>query len=167
MTTEMKEMLLRQMCAAIDMLENAMDVCPDDLWDEGGEQPQFWYIAYHALFWLDFYSSESIEGYQPPVPFNLDEMDPAGLYPDRVYTREELLTYLEFGRNKVKAAIGNLTAEKALSRFVFGTLDISYGEMFLYNMRHVQHHAAQLNQLLRLHKQNAPRWVRQGRIILN
>jgi hypothetical protein len=32
-------------------------------------------------------------------------------------------------------------------------------EVFLYNMRHVQHHMAQLNLLLRQRIDDAPKWV--------
>ena len=34
-----------------------------------------------------------------------------------------------------------------------------FGELFLYNLRHVQHHAAQLNLILRQTIDRAPRWV--------
>jgi hypothetical protein len=36
--------------------------------------------------------SASDKGFTPPAPFTLDEMDERGLLPDRVYTKEELLT---------------------------------------------------------------------------
>ena len=39
---------------------------------------------------------------------------------------------------------------------------MSNGELLLYNMRHVQHHAAQLNLLLRQTTNSAPRWVSKG-----
>lgn len=39
---------------------------------------------------------------------------------------------------------------------------MSNGELLLYNMRHVQHHAAQLNMLLRQATDSAPRWVSKG-----
>jgi uncharacterized damage-inducible protein DinB len=40
---------------------------------------------------------------------------------------------------------------------------MSNGELLLYNMRHVQHHAAQLNMLLRRRTNSAPpRWVSKG-----
>ena len=47
-------------------------------------------------------------------------------------------------------------------RCAFDWLDLSIAELLLYNMRHVQHHAAQLNTLLRQHGTDAPRWVRQS-----
>jgi hypothetical protein len=42
--------------------------------------------------------------------------------------------------------------------------NFSVFEILLYNMRHVQHHAAQLNQLLRISIQDAPKWVSQAEI---
>ena len=39
---------------------------------------------------------------------------------------------------------------------------MSNGELLLYNMRHVQHHAAQLNMLLRQATDSAPDWVSKG-----
>jgi uncharacterized damage-inducible protein DinB len=39
---------------------------------------------------------------------------------------------------------------------------MSNGELLIYNMRHVQHHAAQLNMLLRERTNSAPNWVSKG-----
>jgi hypothetical protein len=91
MDTALKMNIWHQFGAAIDTLDSAIQACPDQLWrdrlwDHPGEQPgfsQFWYLAYHTLFWLDFYLSGSIDGFAPPAPFTLDELDPAGLLPER------------------------------------------------------------------------------------
>jgi len=151
--------LWQQFGAAIDMLENAMKACPEELWEDRTCQPEFWYTAYHALFFLDFYLSGSPEGFAPPQPFNLDELDPAGILPDRVYTKEELLAYLQHCRRKCRAAIEALTEETEGIRCAFEKPDVTTAELLLYNMRHVQHHAAQLNLLLRQTIDSAPRWV--------
>src|SRR5215831_8873836 len=86
-----KEMLWHQLGATIDMLENAVDACPDERWgDRTRETPfQFWYLVFHTLFWLDLDLNGTLEGFAPPAPFTLDEMDPAGAYPDRVYSKAE------------------------------------------------------------------------------
>ena len=47
----------RQFGAAIDMLDNAITACPDAVWDDRSRQPEFWYLAYHTLFFLDLYLS--------------------------------------------------------------------------------------------------------------
>ena len=159
MGTSWRTIVWHQFGAAIDMLENAVLACPDKLWGDRSRQPEYWYIVYHTLFFLDFYLSDSAEGFTPPAPFTLDELDPAGLLPKRVYTKDELRTYLEHGRRKCRATIGALTEEKAGEHRRFGSIEGSVSELLLYNMRHVQHHAAQLNLLLRQTIDSAPRWV--------
>ncbi len=148
-----------QFGAAIDMLENALRVCPEELWSDRSRRPEFWYLVYHTLFFLDLYLSGSLEGFAPPPPFTLDELDPEGVLPERPYTKAELQSYLEHGRAKCRAAIAALTDEQARRRGGFDWLDLDRVELLLYNMRHVQHHAAQLNLILRQTIDSAPRWV--------
>jgi len=154
-----KTVVWQQFGAAIDTLENALVACPGELWSDRSRRPEFWYLVYHTLFWLDFNLSDSAEGFAPPAPFTLDEMDPAGLLPERPYTKDELQAYLEHGRKKCRARIEALTDEQARQRWVFGTVDLSVAELLLYNMRHVQHHAAQLNLILRQTIDSTPHWV--------
>jgi hypothetical protein len=154
-----RAILWPQFGAAIDMLENALLACPDELWSDRSQRPEFWYVVYHTLFFLDLYLSGSVEGFAPPAPFTLDELDPAGLLPEQPYTKEELHTYLEHGREKCRAVIETLTDEKARRRCEFGWIDVNFSELLLYNLRHVQHHAAQLNLILRQKIDSAPPWV--------
>src|SRR5436189_3025491 len=102
-----------QFGAAIDDLGNSLRACPDELWharlwEHPSEQPefsQFWYIAYHALFWLDLYLTGAEEGFAPPSPFTLIEQDEDGPVRERAYTKDELQAYLDDCRKKCKAAI--------------------------------------------------------------
>lgn len=114
-----KKVVWQQFGAAIDTLENALVACPEKLWNERSRRPEFWYLVYHTLFWLDFNLSDSPEGFSPPVPFGLEEMDPAGIIPERPYTKDELQAYLEHGRKKCRARIEALTDEQARQRWVF------------------------------------------------
>jgi len=154
-----KTSLGQQFGAAIDMLENALRACPDALWDDRSRRPEFWYLVFHTLFFLDYYLSESAEGFVPPAPFSLDELDPAGVMPDHPYSKDELQRYLEHGRRKCRSTIEALTEAKARERRRFVSVEGSVVELLLYNLRHVQHHAAQLNLLLRQATDSAPRWV--------
>ena len=154
-----KTTIWQQFGAAIDMLENALTACPETLWNDRTRQPEFWYTAFHTLFWLDLYLSDSKEGFAPPAPFTLGELEP-DVSPDRVYTKDELRTYILHGREKCRSTIAALSEQKARQRCGFERLEISVAELLLYNLRHVQHHAAQLNMLLRQATGSAPRWVR-------
>lgn len=163
MNATWKTILWQQFGAAIEMLENALRACPEKLWGDRSQQPEYWYVVYHTLFFLDLYLSGSVEGFAPPAPYNLDEMNPAGILPERVYTKDELQSYLEHGRRKCRATLENLTDEKAQQRCVFMWGEMSFAELLLDNMRHVQHHAAQLNLILRQQTDSAPRWVAQAK----
>jgi len=155
-----KAIIWQQFGAAIDMLENAILACPEELWSDRTKRPEFWYVAYHTLFWLDLYLSDSLEAFAPPAPFTtLQELDPAGVLPERPYAKHELQTYLELSRRKCQNAIHEVTDEKLARRCEFKWIDVTVGELLLYNMRHVQHHAAQLNLILRQKTGSAPRWV--------
>ncbi len=166
MTHPWRSALEHQFVAALDMLENAVDACPAAVWDDAATPvPQrFWYLAYHTLFWLDFYLAEREQGFAPPAPYTLGELDPAGVYPERAYAKPELLAYLAHGRDKLRRALGSLSEARAAERCGVAKRDMSVFELHLYNMRHVQHHAAQLNLVLRQRTDSAPRWVGQGRL---
>jgi uncharacterized damage-inducible protein DinB len=152
------QMLWRQYSAAIDSLREALRNCPDaiwtqPLWADEAEQwvakgfGSFWYLCYHTLFWLDLYLTGAEEGFAPPAPFDLVEMRANETLP-RVYTRDELLGYLELCRERYQATIGALTTEQAYQRCSFAWGDLPYGELLLYTLRHVVEHAAQLHLFL-------------------
>jgi len=156
--------LWQQFGATIDMLENAMVACPDSLWKGHiwplpSDEPlpprfaEFWYIAYHTLFWLDLYLSGSHEDdFAPPAPFTLTELDPEGALPERTYTKEELRAYLATTRQKCRATLVSLTDEQARQIISYPWTrgqPVSFLELQIYNLRHVQEHASQLNLFLR------------------
>lgn len=159
MINTIKESLWKQFGAAIDMLANAITLCPIEYWNTGNK---FWYNAYHCLFYLDYYLTMNPSNFSPPPPFTLSEFE--DVMPGSIYTKEELLSYLQFNRDKCHQLIAGLTAEKISERWInaSGTMNYSVLEILLYNMRHVQHHAAQLNLLLRQGINNAPDWVSQA-----
>ena len=148
------ETLWNQFGASIDMLERAIAMCPDEFWDT---EDEFWYSAYHCLFYLDYYLTLDPAGYVSPAPFSNSEAEDRR--PERTYTKAELLAYLQASRMKCHDLIAGLTEERMRMRWVNPWKDYSLFEMLLYNMRHVQHHTAQLNRLLRLRIDKAPGWV--------
>ena len=162
-------MLWRQFGAAIDMFGSALRDCPDELWEKplwkddtdpwvtaGGSS--FWYLGFHTLFWLDLYLTGSEEGFAPPEPFDLVEMDPTGVLP-RIYSRAELLDYLDYCRRKCQETIISLSPEQAnrLCRFSWG--ELPFAELQLYNLRHVQEHGAQLHMFLGQQARKPSSWV--------
>jgi len=160
MENSINKSLWSQFGASIDMLENAILLCPDDLWDKDSK---FWYNAFHCLFFLDYYLTMDPSLFSPPSPFTLSEFE--DVMPGRVYSKQELLSYLQYNRVKCQSLVSGLTEEKLVERWInmSGSMNYSVLEILLYNMRHVQHHAAQLNLILRQSIKNAPEWVFQGK----
>jgi hypothetical protein len=150
--------LWEQFGAAMDMLANAITLCPEDLWER---HPRFHYLAYHTIFFTDYYLSDTPmeKEYQPPPPFAKSEFED-DTPPPRIYRQSELLSFLAEARRKLREQLAAFPMDELLvRRFVSEYKDMSLFELLLYNMRHVQHHAAQLNLLLRQEVGDAPRWV--------
>jgi hypothetical protein len=164
MITALKESLWKQFGASIDMLKNAIILWPEAYWHT---HKKFFYNAYHCLVFLDYYLTIPYKTFSSALPFTIaepgdiikDAID--DVIPDRVYSKIELLEYLQASREKCHNLIAGLTAAKLEERWIEdpGNMNYSVLELLLYNMRHVQHHAAQLNLLLRQKIDNAPGWV--------
>ena len=54
-----RDAVASQFDAAVTMLENAVRGCPPALWDREPAETAFWYVAYHTIFWLDYYLADS------------------------------------------------------------------------------------------------------------
>lgn len=152
----LKEAVWNQFGASIDMLINVISNCPDDYFLS---RKRFYYIAYHSTIFLDYYLTIPPGDFNPVLPFTqMNDLEkPAesidDLIPNKIYTKKELIGYVELSRAKCKKIIDSLTDEKLTERFVEGNEenDMNYSllEILLYNFRHIQHHIGQLNMLIR------------------
>jgi hypothetical protein len=170
----LKESLWKHFGASIDMLKNAIMLWPEEYWNT---KKKFFYMAYHTLVFLDYYLTIPPENFSSPLPYTLTEPDNMpkdaidDVVPDRIYTKEELLGYLQYTREKCRQMIRSLTEEKLtqpwidhskkmdLSLASSSAMNYSILNILFYNMKHVQHHAAQLNLLLRQEIGKAPDYV--------
>ncbi|MDQ1141993.1 DinB family protein [Pedobacter agri] len=156
MDHSIKEILWNQLGASIDMLLNVISSCPDDYFLTN---KRFYFIAFHSTIFLDYYSTISPQDFSPLLSFTQKEPSErpkeaiGDLIPDEIYSKDEILKYLKQIREKCKRIIFSLTADELNKRFKEGDqpddMDYPILEILLYNMRHTQHHAAQLNMLLR------------------
>jgi hypothetical protein len=156
----LNEVLWRQFGAGLDMLENAINMCPEEHWNT---RLNFWYTAYHCIFWTDYYLSTEPDKFVPPENFTFSEFDPTGKMPERTYTKAELISYLGHCRQKAHQLISEITPDKLNEPWINEYKNYTLLEILLYNLRHIQHHSAQLNLLLRQTIDNAPVWVGQAK----
>ena len=151
---------------AIDSMERALRACPDELWSASmwtvrditvvragmgadlpdGERVQLfsavWNIAYHAIFFLDFNLSRREVPFECPPPFRFDDhAEPLPRLPQRVYSREELLGYLDHGRRKAAEVLSSLTDDEAAT----AARSKTFAQLLIQNVMHVAEHATQIN----------------------
>lgn len=142
------------------MIATAVETCPDDLWSTPQESdgPPFWKIAYHALFYVDFYLSDGPDAHDLPdfahqyaqlfegrVPFPPYEVE----LPGEIYTKQQLTDYIEHCRKWVHARVEALATTDLEAAGPFPWVPGGPIGTLLYNLRHAAHHAGQLNLLLR------------------
>ena len=148
---------------ALGLMEAALSDCPDELWatdlwpDEAPTGPARegakglrgsapWIIAHHALVCLDYDLTGGYELWEPPPPF--DEREYAD--PTRLFTRSELLGYVEWCRARVHQVLDALTEERAArplpsTHRYRGT---PFGVMIGGIPLHVVEHASQIRQFI-------------------
>jgi len=146
---------------ALAQLEAALRDCPDatwetDLWpDEAptgpgphgglhGSAP--WFLGYHALTCLDYDLSGEFEPWQPPQPFD----DNTWSFPNRVFTKDELMGYIDYCRERVRRTLDALT-EEAAARPLPATHryhSTPFGVLVGGIPQHVVEHASQVRQFL-------------------
>jgi hypothetical protein len=157
MIKELQQSIWRQFGAGIDMLQNVIEHAPDDLLT--GNR-RFFYLTYHTVMFLDYYLTIPPYNFQSGLPFKITEpedrpIDSVGdMIPERTYTRQELLGYVQSSRSKCRELIEDLSSDQNLNlRFTEGDqdgdMDYSIIEILLYNLRHTQHHVGQLHLLMR------------------
>jgi len=178
MYNNLKIEIWNQFGAALDMFENAVEKCPSELWTynyssgkEAADEKNiddirgcFWYIAYHTLFFTDYYLDMNPENFKMPEPFTRKESDFDEVMPPKIYTKEELLFYINYCREKLRNLLIDLDETKAAHRWINPWKDYSMLEITMYNMRHVMHHTGQLNMMLGKIDHSLPVWVSQTNI---
>lgn len=174
MVETFKQTLWQNFGAAIDMLKNAISAYPDDLWHS---ETKFFYLSYHTVIFLDYYLTIPARDFLPALPYTITpEIElPSGavddVIPNEYYSKQAMLSYLLSIRAKGKELITHAPAHKLSARWIdeadihlhglCSSIVVNYTvlEILFYNLRHVQHHVAQLNLLLRQKTGAAPDWI--------
>jgi DinB superfamily len=157
----MRNALKSQYHAALAMLQEAIESCPPGLWADDGAVNPFWRVAYHALFYTDFYLQPSEHGFVPweghRPGLQRFGTDPPPDAPRPPYSIEELAGYCRRLGDGIDAAVDGLDLDAAESGFSW--YPMSKLEHQLVNIRHLQHHAGQLADRLRRTGGRGVDWV--------
>ena len=183
--------LVREFDEAIDVIQRVLRECPPALWEgslwkvertEPGmwpenDQPEpgrtdqsiqvfsaVWKVAYHCLFYLDWYvttemlitprtpdgsfsTPDFIRGGVEEDPFNEDW---TLRLPDQVYPRELLLRYLEYGRARAHRVISSLSEEDLAKKCspYHPHAGKTLAQLLQINLEHLREHGGQIRTFL-------------------
>jgi hypothetical protein len=157
--------LKSQYHAALQTLRQAVEKCPEALWDDVGTHPvPFWRVAYHTLFFAHFYLQKNSRAFTPWHRHRkgADNLGGGKRRPKAcpAYSREEILEYWRLCDGMVDEKIEAMDLSAAKCGFWW--YPMSKLEHQIVNIRHIQHHAAILSHRLRTEAATAVEWIGAG-----
>jgi hypothetical protein len=165
-----KDVIISQYLASLEMLSNAVKACPDRIWADSKHKNKFWHIAYHAIFYTHLYLQNSEDDFIPWEKHR-DEYQFMGSLPeapskkpaiDTPYLKGEIIEYLEFCKKQVIETLPILNLDSDASGFYwlpFGKLELQF-----YNIRHLQQHTGELYERLGTEENIDVQWVGKGSV---
>ena len=151
MDTTIAEILGSQYKAALQMLRQTIGKIPSDQWNNDEYNNPNWQIAYHAIWATRFYLSansesfvpweKAIEGAESLGGMQDWENPEEGVIIEGYHSKEELLSFIDSIEEGLQQAISTLplTGNSGFEWYPYSRL-----ELHINNIRHLQHHAAQL-----------------------
>ena len=163
-----KQLIANQYEASFCTLALCAQRCPESHWNARIAKYPFSQVVFHTLFFADYYLGDDPESFiqqrfhvENPELFS-DYEQLKDQEPQSVYSREQIELYGDFCRNKAAVTIGEESEEILCARTGFPRRDFSRSELHLYNIRHIQHHAAQLILILRRDAKVDIPWIGSG-----
>ena len=162
--SRVRKSILRQYRAALYMLNDAIELCPEDLWFSTGYRNRFWHIAYHSLFYTHLYLQPSEGDFEPwskHVP-NSNDLGPGPWLKNEPfqipepYAKSDVQDYVKLCSSEVEKQVPLIRFEDDSG---FSWLPFDKLELQFYNIRHLQHHAGQLSDRLRTAVNIGVGWV--------
>ncbi len=155
-----KQVIKSQFKAALAMLRQAIEKCPEALWTDETYSNPFWRLAYHVLIYTHFYLGPSEDDFTPWEKHQQDLQLLGQEIPGaRIYSQREVLDYLALVQDQVEAQVDalDLAAGSGFHWLPFNKLELQF-----YNIRHVQQHTGELCERLGAHGEIEVGWVGMG-----
>lgn len=154
--TKITDILASQYKASLGMLRSAIEKVPEEQWNNEAYNNPNWQIIYHILWATKTYLAANIESV---VPFknaiagaeslggaqdweNPDE----GVTVEGFHTKSELISFIDEVENNLQKNIDALALEESSG---FEWYPYSRLELHINNIRHIQHHTAQIIERLK------------------
>lgn len=160
-----KPILKSQYHASVSMLKQAIDRCPDNLWTDASYPNPFWHVAYHAAYFLHLYLQPDMDSFRPwdkhrqdyefmgPLPWPPHKSPNIG----EPYSKDQVMEYVNICDEMIDAAVEAFDLDAPECGFWW--YKMSKLEHQFVNIRHTQHHAAQLMDRLRQVAGEGVEWI--------
>jgi hypothetical protein len=136
-------------------LRQAVERCPEELWLSGEHPNAYWHVAYHVIFVTYLYLHRDVEGVRP-WQNHREGAQYLGVIPgypqlrpktDDPYSKGQMLEFLQLCNAAIDSLVEKLDLGALESGFPW--YKMSKLEHQFVNIRHLQHHTAQLADRLR------------------
>lgn len=174
---DLKTVIKSQYHASLATLGQFIDRCPQSLWLQVGPQPvACWQIVYHTLYFTELYLQISEKHFKPfmyadhpnfkPWKDMFHDLSrtvknkgklPEGLSP---YTLDQMQNCWQAVDDRVDACVDQMDLDSENCGFHWYAMG-KFEHQFV-NIRHIQHHAAQLADRLRVGADLGTDWVAKG-----
>jgi len=140
--------LSSQYKAALLMLRQAVERCPDEIWTGRVHPRNPWRIAYHAVFYAHLYLMQNVDAFDPWDKHREGAKELWGEN-ERIppYSQAEIIGYIDQVLGKVDEMLGAIDFDAEDSGFDwypnFPKLD-----HLILSIRHIQGHVGQLSEIL-------------------
>lgn len=137
-----KDAITSQYLAALAMLRQVINACPDALWDDPAYRNRTWHIAYHALFYTHLYVQPSLGEFVPWTQHRQDLQNMGdGATAVEALSSTDILAYLDLVQAEIIARTAALDLEAASG---FDWIPLGKFELQFYTIRHLQQHTGEL-----------------------
>jgi hypothetical protein len=160
--------LASQLLAALYMLKDCMDRCPEEEWNARQNDLPFTQVLFHALFDCDYHLCDSAEDFKEQA-FHREYRESFGDYeeledrlPQHLHERDFMNRYYEHCREKAISAIETKTHEDLIVPNSDVRTNMTKLERYVNLIRHMQHHAAQLGLRLQFATGKEMDWISRG-----
>ena len=165
---QLRPILKSQYHASLAMLRSAVEQCPENLWLAQTHASAYWQVAYHVLFFTHLYLHRDDASFVPWAQHQEDVKYPSGMvggYSNdgqakelpTPYSKAQVLEYLDVCDRMVDEAVDSSDLDADTCGFWWykmGKLEHQF-----VNIRHIQHHTAQLADRLRQNAGIGVNWV--------
>ena len=145
-----KSALSHQLKASLSTLGNVIETCPDAEWQKDHGNAPFSQVVFHTLFYADCYLGKDTLPFKDQ-PFHKAHEESFADYekmedkkPVRIYEKTFCREHLAHSLSKVDVMMEVETLDSLAGGSGIDFRHCNRMELYIYEERHIQHHAAQL-----------------------